>query len=84
MAKEIVVWPQSQSLVEKEGFLENCELINSVKGIEVYGVSAYLVDSDWYKKFKNGELANVTYTDEDMDNLQVNYDEDWIEDEEED
>ena len=44
MAKQIVVeFPKSQLIEDKEGFLENVELINSDKGLELYGGDAYLV-----------------------------------------
>ena len=53
---EIVTWPESQALIECAGALENCVLINSFKGQEIYGSSAYRVKPEWYKKFCNGEL----------------------------
>lgn len=74
----VVMFPESQGITEKEGFLSNCELINSDKGLEVYGSGAYLVDEDWYRKYKNGELADKEYTDDEMLLLDINYDEDWI------
>lgn len=59
----IVCWPESQMLMEKEGFYDNCSLINSERGLEEYGSSAYLVDKDWYQKFINDELSDVVYDD---------------------
>ena len=72
----IVGWPQSQLLLNKEGFFENCSLINSREGILTYGSCAYLVDEEWYEKYMNGELKDMT--DEEVesraDELDVCYD----------
>lgn len=74
MANQIVVeFPKSQMLENKEGFLENVELINSDEGIELYGGSAYLVDEDWYNDVLNGNVADREYTDEEMLSLEINY-----------
>lgn len=43
----IVTWPESQELMEREGFEENCHLINDESGLDLYGSSAYFVDKDW-------------------------------------
>ena len=72
MSKVVVTWPDSQMLSEKKGFLENCELINSDKGIEIYGSSAYLVDEDWFNNFDN--LPDADYTEDEYTNgLKINY-----------
>ncbi len=42
-----VQWPESQSLMEKEGFLENCHLINDTTGYQQFGDSAYMVNLKW-------------------------------------
>lgn len=42
-----VQWPASQSLMEKEGFLENCHLINDTTGYQQFGDSAYMVNLKW-------------------------------------
>lgn len=80
MSYVIVCWPDSQMLMEKEGFFENCSLINSERGLEVYGSSAYLVDEEWYGKFEKGELDNMS--DEEYENmseeLDICYDDDII------
>lgn len=48
MSKYVVVsWPDSQNLMEREGFRENSYLVNDDKGIEDFGSSAYFVDEDW-------------------------------------
>ena len=79
MSYEIVCWPESQMLMEKEGFYDNCSLINSDRGLEEFGSSAYLVDKDWYQKFINGELSDAEYNDEDIDDmLDICYDDDII------
>ena len=77
MSYEIVCWPESQMLMEKEGFYDNCSLINSDRGLEEFGSSAYLVDKDWYQKFINGELSDAVY-DDDADELDVCYDDSII------
>lgn len=71
MGYEIVCWPESQMLMEKEGFYDNCSLINSERGLEEYGSSAYLVDKDWYQKFINDELPDAIYDDDDTDELDI-------------
>lgn len=71
MGYEIVCWPESQMLMEKEGFYDNCSLINSERGLEEYGSSAYLVDKDWYQKFINNELSDAVYDEDVMDELDI-------------
>lgn len=68
----VVCWPESQMLMEKKGFRQNCELINSEQGFDKYGSSAYLVNEEWYEQFKNGLLED---DDEDnVDELVINND----------
>lgn len=74
MEREIVCWPESQMLMEKKGFYDNCTLINSEKGLEKYGSSAYLVDKDWYDKFMNNELEDA---DEDIEDVEEALMVDW-------
>ena len=51
MAKYVVIsWPDSQDLMDKEGFRENSYLVNDEQGIEDFGSSAYFVDEDWLNK----------------------------------
>lgn len=78
MNYEVVCWPESQMLMEKEGFYDNCSLINSDRGLEEFGSSAYLVDKDWYQKFINGELSDAVYDDDDADELDICYDDSII------
>ena len=74
MNKIIVEFPKSQMLDSKDGFLDNVELINSDKGIELYGGGAYLVNKEWYDKVMRGEVADREYTIEEMENgLKINY-----------
>ncbi len=53
---EIVTWPESQMITEYSGYLENAVLINSDKGLDEYGSSAYIVDAEWWNKCLNGEI----------------------------
>lgn len=62
---EVVMWPESQDLMSLKGFRENSALINSEKGLEIYGSSAYRVEPNWLEKAKNGEIE--TDYDEDAD-----------------
>lgn len=74
---EIVMWPESQNLMEFEGFKQNCVLINSDKGLEEFGSSAYRVKADWLRKVRNGLIPTIhdsDYNDEnDDDDLLVDY-----------
>ena len=47
---EVVTWPESQDLMDREGFYDNAYLINDDKGMEDFGGSAYFVDSEWLSK----------------------------------
>ena len=69
---KIICWPESQMLFDKKGFKSNCELINSEKGVEKYGSSAYLVDEDWYEDMITDNLSE--YEDDYEDELSINYD----------
>lgn len=46
----VVTWPESQNLMEYEGFEENCHLINDDSGLDQYGSSAYFVNEDWLRE----------------------------------
>jgi hypothetical protein len=71
--KVVVTYPTSQEIENKEGFFDNVELINSDKGIELYGAGAYLVNSEWMNKVMNGEVEDKEYTEmEMMKNLKIN------------
>ena len=71
--KVVVTYPTAQEIENKEGFFENVELINSDKGIELYGAGAYLVNSEWMTKVMNGEIEDKEYTEmEMMKNLKIN------------
>ena len=79
----IICWPESQELMELDGFRENCSLINGERGLDIYGCSAYLVDKDWYDEYANTPFVE---DDADMDNdedyddeLQIAFDDDLIE-----
>ena len=77
----IICWPESQELMELDGFRENCSLINGERGLDTYGYSAYLVDKDWYDEYADAPFVEDD-EDEDYDNedeLQIVYDDDLIE-----
>lgn len=74
MTKIVVMFPESQILDSKEGFFENCELINSDLGIKEYGACAYLVDKDWYEKVTKGEVKTKSYSQKDFETkLKINW-----------
>lgn len=56
----IVCWPDSQILMQKSGFFDHCSLINSERGIDEYGSSAYLVDKEWYQDLIEDKLEDMT------------------------
>jgi hypothetical protein len=66
--KIVVTFPESQMLDNKDGLLENVELINSDEGIARYGGGAYLVNKEWYDKVKRGEVADREYTESELEN----------------
>ena len=74
----IVCWPHSQDIMEKEGFLDHCSLINSEKGLDAYGSSAYLVDKEWYEKFISGEINDSNDEEFDEEEFDICYDDDII------
>lgn len=77
MSKIIICWPESQELMELDGFRDNCSLINGERGLNTYGSSAYLVDKNWYDERKNTPIVE---DDENDDcELQIAYDLELIE-----
>ncbi|MGM9741671.1 MAG: hypothetical protein ACI3ZC_01260 [Candidatus Cryptobacteroides sp.] len=44
---EVVCWPESQMLMELDGFEENSYLVNDDKGLHEFGSSAYFVNRKW-------------------------------------
>ena len=76
MKTEVVMWPESQELMDKEGFFENCELINSVRGFNLYGSSAYLVDRKWLEDVRKGLIPDRGDSNNEYDDyeLVINYD----------
>lgn len=72
---EVVMWPMSQVLMTKQGFKKHCKLINSEKGIELYGSSAYLVEKKWLSDVIQGNI-NDSYdeTEDENEELDVIYD----------
>ena len=89
----IICWPESQELMELDGFRENCSLINGERGLDIYGSCAYLVDKDWYDEYVNAPFVkddddmdndeDEDYDDEDYDNEDEDYDDEDYDDEDE-
>lgn len=52
----VVTWPNSQDLMEVEGFEDNSYLINDERGIRDFGPSAYFVDVKWLNNLNNNKL----------------------------
>ena len=51
MKKYVAVsWPESQELMDKEGFESHSYLINDDRGLEDFGSQAYFVDELWYDR----------------------------------
>lgn len=50
----VVCWPESQMLMDTPWF-DECELINTEKGIEKFGSSAYLIPEERWEELQ--ELA---------------------------
>ena len=66
----LVPWPECQKLMDLKDFRKNSMLINGLEGLDKYGSSTYVVDSDWLAS--NPELSE---NDDDEDDLQYIYDE---------
>ena len=49
----VVTWPESQGLMELEGFEDNAILINDEPFLTEYGNSAYLVRVSWIELLKH-------------------------------
>lgn len=46
----IVCWPDTQELMEREGFYEHSWLINDEYGLRRFGSSAYVVEESWLEE----------------------------------
>ena len=77
MGYTVVCWPESQNLMGKVGFFQNCSLINSQRGVDTYGSSAYLVNEEWYKQVEAGEISDTDLYD-DSEELNICYDDTLI------
>ena len=53
----VVEWPESQELMEYEGFMDNCTLLLS----DGFGSASCLVNKNWYGKLLSGELQKHDY-----------------------
>lgn len=47
---EVLCWPESQVLMELDGFVENSNLVNDDKGLLEFGSSAYFVNRKWLEE----------------------------------
>lgn len=52
---EVVCWPESQDLLEVEGFEENAYLINDEKGVLEFGSSAFFVRKEWLNAIESND-----------------------------
>lgn len=50
---EVVCWPESQMLMELDGFEENSYLVNDDKGLLEFGSSAFFVNKKWLEEKVN-------------------------------
>ena len=53
----VVEWPESQELMEYEGFMDNSTLLLS----DGFGSASYLVNKHWYSKLLSGQLQKTDY-----------------------
>lgn len=51
----VVTWPDSQNLMDREGFRENSYLVNDEQGLADFGSSAYFVNVEWLQKVEESE-----------------------------
>ena len=54
---DVVLWPDSQDLMELDGFDENSYLINDEEGLEMFGSSAYVVSKMWLDSQNSDEIT---------------------------
>lgn len=52
----IVEWPETQRLMEIEGFSDHSCLINDESWLDQYGPQSYFIEEDWFLKIKKDEL----------------------------
>ena len=50
---EVVCWPESQMLMELDGFEENSYLVNDDMGLLEFGSSAFFVNRKWLEEKVN-------------------------------
>lgn len=53
----IIMWPDIQEYMDKEGFRENSHLINDEVGLDKYGSSAYFVNKAWLEGLTSAPSA---------------------------
>lgn len=54
---EVVMWPECQDLMDKEGWEDNSYLINDDKGLDKFGSSAYFVNKSWLDEVNSDNHA---------------------------
>lgn len=55
----IVEWPEIQSYIDKEGFDNNCCLINDDTWLDQYGALSYFVNEEWKHKVDEKYILKV-------------------------
>ena len=60
---EVICWPESQMLMELDGFEENSYLVNDDKGLLEFGSSAYFVNRKWLEE--NDKIKTKKYRKQD-------------------
>ena len=50
---EVVCWPESQMLMELDGFEENSYLVSDDRGLLEFGSSAFFVNRKWLEEKVN-------------------------------
>ena len=54
----MIMWPESQMLMELPEWEDHCCLVNDDKGLDKFGSAAYFVEEDWYNQQKNKQQAS--------------------------
>lgn len=58
----VIEWPDSQEIMDWDGFEDNAFLVCDEHGMEVFGSSAYFVDEDWYAEQCKAEHSETNET----------------------
>lgn len=54
----MIMWPESQMLMELPEWEDHCYLVNDDKGLDKFGSAAYFVEEDWYNQQQNKQQAS--------------------------